>query len=108
MKQMRALYVVIVCLLALPVYAEPTYKVVDNSYTVCETEAQYRQLLSWSLYGVGKKPEQGCFPAPAGAKVIIMECPESDIILCRFRLTPSDGSKPLEVWASKVMLKEIP
>lgn len=108
MKQMRALSVVICSLLTLPVYAEPAYEVVDNSYTVCETEAQYRQLLSWSLYGVGKKPKQGCFSAPAGAKAIIMECPESDIILCRFRLTPSDGSEPIEVWASKVMLKEIP
>ncbi|WP_370279638.1 hypothetical protein [Pontibacterium sp.] len=108
MKQIPALCVVITALLALPVHAESTYEVVDNSYTVCETEAQYRQLLSWSLYGVGKKPEQGCFPAPAGAKAIIMECPESDIILCRFRLMPSDGSEPMEVWASKVMLKEIP
>lgn len=108
MKQMRALFFTFASLLALPVCAEPTYEVADSSYTVCETEAQYRQLLSWSLYGVGKKPEQGCFPAPAGANAIIMECPESDIILCRFRLTPSNGSEPLEVWASKVMLKEIP
>ena len=108
MKQIRALCLVIAALLALPVHAESKYEVVDNSYTACETEAQYRQLLSWSLYGVGKKPEQGCVPAPAGAKAIIMECPESDIILCRFRLTPTDGSEPMEVWASKVMLKEIP
>lgn len=84
------------------------YRVRDNSYTVCEAEAQYRKLLSWSLYGVGSKPTSGCFPAPANAKAIIMQCPEGDIMLCQFRLTPADGSPSMEVWASKVMLQETP
>ena len=42
---------------------------------------------------------------PAGAKAIILNCPESDIILSQFRLEPI-GSNPVVVWASKVMLRE--
>lgn len=98
----------IVCLLLLsaPVIATAgSYEVIDSSYTVCSTEQQYRQLLSFSLYGVGKPPATGCFPAPAGAKAIILQCPESDIILCQFRLEP-DAEKAIKVWASKVMLRE--
>ncbi|GGK54794.1 hypothetical protein [Amphritea balenae] len=87
--------------------AEPvTFEVRDNSYQVCNTEQQYRQLLNYSLYGVGKAPDQGCFFAPTGAKAIILQCPESDIILCQFSLKP-DGANAIEVWASKVMLREI-
>lgn len=89
-------------------WGETQYEVIDDTYTVCETRQQYRQLLSWSLYGVGKKPASGCFKAPAGAKAVILECPEDDIILCRFRLSPNDGQAPFEAWASKVMLREIP
>lgn len=108
MKQLISLTLLLSSFLASSVTAEPEYQVIDDSYTVCETQAQYRQLLSWSLYGVGNAPEQGCFSAPARANAIILECPEDDIILCRFRLTPTDGQIPFEVWASKVMLKEIP
>lgn len=87
--------------------AESTqYEVIDNSYQVCLTEPLYRQLLSFSLYGVGKPPTEGCFNALAGAKAIILQCPESDIILCQFRLE-SDGTDAIDVWASKVMLREI-
>lgn len=94
-------------LLSLPTYSEPlpSYRVIDSSYTVCQTLGQYKQLLRWSLYGVGTIPEQGCFPAPANAKAIIKQCPESDIITCEFELTPEDGSPVLNVWASKVILK---
>lgn len=81
------------------------YEVIDSSYSVCKTEQQYRQLLSYSLYGVGKPPEKGCFKAPAGAKAIILHCPESDIILCQFRLEPV-AQPAIKVWASKVMLRE--
>lgn len=81
------------------------YDVIDSSYTVCTTEQQYRQLLSYSLYGVGIPPKTGCFAAPAGAKAIILRCPESDIILCQFRLEP-DATEAIHVWASKVMLRE--
>ncbi|MGB0468836.1 MAG: hypothetical protein ACPGF7_15085 [Pontibacterium sp.] len=107
MKQI--LFVLLLCsLLALPASASPRYQVIDNSYSVCKTRLLYRQLLSWSLYGVGKAPDKGCFQAPEGASAIILECPESDIILCRFRLSPTDGQPAFEIWASKVMLKEIP
>lgn len=82
-----------------------SYRVIDNSYTACQTEAQYRQLLKWSLYGVGQPPQTGCMPAPANAKAVILQCPESDIIVCQIRLTPEDGSPAREVWASKVMLR---
>lgn len=81
------------------------YEVFDSSYTICTTEQQYRQLLSYSLYGVGKPPATGCFAAPAGAKAIILQCPESDIILCQFRLEPGTA-EAIDVWASKVMLRE--
>ncbi|WP_432470497.1 hypothetical protein [Amphritea sp. HPY] len=81
------------------------FEVIDSSYTVCTTEQQYRQLLSYSLYGVGKPPATGCFAAPGGAKAIILQCPESDIILCQFRLEP-DATEAIHVWASKVMLRE--
>lgn len=84
---------------------EKTFRVIDNSYTVCDTLERYQQLLKWSLYGVGNPPETGCFPAPANAKAIIKQCPEGDIIVCQFRLTPEDGSPAVEVWASKVMLR---
>lgn len=87
--------------------AEPAhYEVIDNSYQVCLSEPLYRQLLNFSLYGVGKRPTAGCFNASAGAKAIILQCPESDIILCQFRLE-SDGTDAIDVWASKVMLREI-
>lgn len=90
-----------------PLIAESIrYEVIDNSYQVCLTEPLYRQLLNFSLYGVGKPPTQGCFNASAGTKAIILQCPESDIILCQFRLE-SDGTDAIEVWASKVMLREI-
>jgi len=81
------------------------YEVIDSSYTVCSTKQQYRQLLSFSLYGVGKPPATGCFAAPEGAKAIILQCPDSDIILCQFRLEP-DATEAIDVWASKVMLRE--
>lgn len=108
MKSLLPILLTLSLCLSSAVHAETQYEVIDGTYSACETEVQYRQLLSWSLYGVGKKPEQGCAKAPAKAKAIIIECPESDIILCRFRLTPADGSPSYEVWASKVMLKEIP
>lgn len=93
-------------LLPLTALAAPEYEVSDDSYQVCETEQQYRQLLNYSLYGVGKPPDRGCFKAPAGAKAIILQCPESDIILCQFRLEPAQ-QPAITVWASKVMLREI-
>ena len=108
MKSLLPIFLTFSMFLSPAVQAETQYEVIDGTYSACTTEAQYRQLLSWSLYGVGKKPEQGCAKAPAKAKAIIIECPESDIILCRFRLTPADGSPSYEIWASKVMLKEIP
>ncbi len=83
------------------------YRVIDSSYTVCQTQAQYQQLIRWSLYGVGGPPQTGCLPAPAKAKAIILQCPESDIIICQFELTPEDGSPVLNVWASKVMLMPV-
>jgi len=83
------------------------YRVIDSSYTVCKTQAQYQQLIRWSLYGVGGPPQTGCLPAPAKAKAIILQCPESDIIICQFELTPEDGSPVLNVWASKVMLMPV-
>jgi hypothetical protein len=83
------------------------YRVIDNSYTVCKTQVQYEQLLKWSLYGVGSPPQTGCLPAPANAKAIILQCPENDIIICQFKLTPEDGSPVLNVWASKVMLMPV-
>lgn len=86
---------------------ESTYRVIDNSYTVCETREAYQQLLTWSLYGVGSPPKEGCFPAPANAKAIIRQCPESDIMICQFELSPEQGKTPLKVWASKVMLKPV-
>lgn len=82
-----------------------TYRVVDNSYTVCKTKPQYEQLMKWSLYGVGLPPATGCLPAPANAKAVIKQCPENDIIICEFDLYPEDGSPKLTVWASKVMLR---
>lgn len=84
----------------------PQYEVIDDSYQVCLSESLYRQLLNFSLYGVGKPPTEGCFKADSGTKAIILQCPESDIILCQFRLE-SDGTNTIEVWASKVMLREI-
>lgn len=108
MKSLLPIFLTFSMFLSPAVQADTQYEVIDGTYSACTTEAQYRQLLSWSLYGVGKKPEQGCAKAPAKAKAIIIECPESDIILCRFRLTPADGSPSYEIWASKVMLKEIP
>jgi hypothetical protein len=94
-------------LLPLPIYSEstPAYRVIDGSYTVCDTLDQYKQLLHWSLYAVGTPPKTGCRPAPANAKAIIKQCPESDIIICQFELSPVDGSPLLNVWASKVILR---
>lgn len=86
-------------------HAEGDYRVIDSSYTVCSTQALYRQLLSWSLYGVGSPPQQGCFAAPANAKAVIRQCPDDDIMVCQFRLTPEDGSPVFDAWASKVMLR---
>ena len=96
----------ILLILAFNLHAEEkTYRVIDSSYTVCDTHERYQQLLKWSLYGVGNPPETGCFPAPANAKAIIKHCPESDIIVCQFQITPEDGSPAYEAWASKVMLR---
>ena len=104
---MKSLLLALLLLISLPVTAgEPVYEVIDDTYQVCQTESRYRQLLTYSLYGVGKPPESGCFYAPAGAKAVILQCPESDIILCQFRLEPEQG-EPVTVWASKVMLREI-
>jgi len=85
--------------------AEPTYRIIDASYTLCDTLPRYQQLLKWSLYGVGSPPETGCFPAPAHAKAIIKQCPENDIMICQFQITPEDGSPAYEAWASKVILR---
>jgi hypothetical protein len=103
-----ALLWLFVCFTSLSARAETQYRVIDNSHSVCETQALYQQLVTWSLYGVGNRPGQGCFNAPAHANAVILECPEDDMMPCRFRLTPQDGSPALEVWASKVMLEEIP
>lgn len=104
---MRNLLFVFLITISAPLYATE-YEVRDDSYTVCTTLPQYQQLLRWSLYGVGDKPASGCFKAPARAKAIILECPEGDMILCRFRLSPLNSKDTIEVWASKAMLKEIP
>lgn len=85
--------------------AEPVYRIIDSSYTLCDTLPRYQQLLKWSLYGVGTPPETGCFPAPANAKAIIKQCPEGDIIVCQFQITPEDGSPAFDAWASKVILR---
>lgn len=85
--------------------SETVYRIIDSSYTLCDTLPRYQQLLKWSLYGVGSPPQTGCFPAPANAKAIIKQCPEGDIIVCQFQITPEDGSPAYEAWASKVMLR---
>ena len=104
----RTVQIVLLCI-TLPALAEDkqTYRVIDSSYSVCQTLDQYKQLLRWSLYGVGTPPQTGCLPAPANAKAIIKQCPESDIIICQFELTPEDGGPVLNVWASKVILKPV-
>lgn len=82
------------------------WRVTDGGYLICNTEAQYRQLLHYSLYGVGVKPASGCQFAPTGATVTINHCLESDIILCQFTFIPVAGSS-VEGWASKALLREI-
>lgn len=84
------------------------YRVLDGGYTVCQTLPQYEQLMKWSLYGVGSPPQTGCFPAPVNAKAVIKQCPENDIIICQFEISPEDGRPTMQVWASKVMLKPVP
>ncbi len=99
----------VLALFTLSVQAESQqeYRVIDDSYTVCQTLEQYQQLMKWSLYAVGSPPQQGCFPAPANAKAIIKQCPENDIIVCQFELSPEDGRATMQVWASKVMLQPV-
>lgn len=101
---MRQFLLILFCVTGLA-QADNSFRVIDSSYTVCDTLANYQQLLKWSLYGVGRAPETGCFPAPANAKAVIRQCPEGDIIVCQFRLTPEDGSPAFDAWASKVMLR---
>lgn len=93
-------------LLTTPLSLMAEWHVADGDYLVCDTEAQYRQLLHYSLYGVGIKPTSGCQFAPTGAAVTINHCVESDIILCQFTFTPVSGSS-IEGWASKALLREI-
>ncbi|MGH1462068.1 MAG: hypothetical protein ACRBB6_08535 [Neptuniibacter sp.] len=103
---MRNFIIPLLMLLAINVSAETTqFRIIDNSYTLCDSKERYQQLLRWSLYGVGNPPESGCFPAPANAKAIIKQCPENDIMICHFHITPEDGSPAFEAWASKVMLR---
>lgn len=104
----RTVQIILLCI-TLPAIAEDnqTYRVIDSNYSVCQTLDQYKQLLRWSLYGVGTPPQTGCLPAPANAKAIIKQCQESDIIICQFELTPEDGGPILNVWASKVILKPV-
>lgn len=81
------------------------WQVADGGYQICDTEKLYRQLLHFSLYGVGKKPAAGCKIAPDEAAVKINHCTESDIILCKFTFTPASGSA-FTGWASKALLRE--
>ena len=90
----------------MPLSLMAEWRVADGGYLICDTEAQYRQLLHYSLYGVGVKPASGCQFAPTGAAVTINHCAESDIILCQFTFTPVSGPS-IEGWASKALLKEI-
>ncbi|WP_143773594.1 hypothetical protein [Neptunomonas antarctica] len=83
------------------------WEVADGGYQICDSEKQYRQLLSYSLYGVGNKPASGCNNAPTGARVTIIDCVESDIILCQFTFHTISGTS-ISGWASKALLREIP
>jgi hypothetical protein len=83
------------------------WEVADGGYQICDSENQYRQLLSYSLYGVGSKPLSGCKNAPTGARVSIIHCAESDIILCQFTFHLISGTS-ISGWASKALLREIP
>ncbi|WP_293268899.1 hypothetical protein [Neptunomonas sp.] len=83
------------------------WTVADGGYQICNSEETYRQLLHYSLYGVGNKPASGCTLAPTGAQVSIIHCVESDIILCKFTFTLISGAS-IRGWASKALLREIP
>ena len=97
---------VIIILLTMPLLVMAEWRVANGGYSICDTEVRYRQLLHYSLYGVGVKPASGCQLAPIDAVVKVNHCVESDIILCEFTFIPVSGS-PVEGWASKALLREM-
>mgnify|MGYP001096132280 CR=1 FL=1 len=73
----------------------------EGRHWVCQTEAQYRALLSARLYGVGSEPEIGCQPLPAGIPIEQLSCVNEDLHLCRYRWM--DNNTPVNMWGSAII-----
>ena len=73
----------------------------EGRHWVCQTEAQYRSLLSARLYGVGTEPKKGCQPLPAGTPIEQISCVNDDLHLCRYRWL--EQGTPINMWGSAII-----